>query len=182
MVSQYAHEVTDYYSDRLSGPRARAKTESDQRSWGAVVSCVQRGIPIGVFAQDFPLECTDGETRAIFGTNESQLRLAVEGELPEIDWPLVRENVPETPAALDLIEFFHRHATEPSVRRRHPYLDHDHLTFDRKNGQAHFGSQINTIFARNGLAYELEDDGKVQRLLEAPLMHLLQGFAEPWLT
>lgn len=166
--------MTDYYSDRVSGPRARVKTKFDERSWGAVVSCVQRGIPIGVFAQDFPLECTDGETRAVFGTNERQLGLAVEGELPEIDWPLVGENVPDTPAALDLIEFFHRHATEASKRRHHAYWDHDHLAFNRKSGQAEFRSQINTIFARNGLAYELEDDGKVQRLLELPLMHVLQ--------
>jgi hypothetical protein len=80
--------------------------------------------------------------------------------------PPVVSRVPPTPAALDLIEFLHERASEPIViGKYHDYLGHHYLTFDRKRGQEAFREQVNTIFRRNGLAYELGADGRVKPLL-----------------
>ena len=100
--------------------------------------------------------------------------------------PPVVSRVPPTPAALDLIEFLHKRASEPIVIGKcHDYLGHHHLTFDRKRGQEAFREQVNTIFRRNGLAYELGAGGRVKRLL-GPVTHALlrrglppSGDAEP---
>jgi hypothetical protein len=44
------------------------------------------------------------------------------------------------------------------------------LEFDREAGQESYRSQINRIFARNGLAYELRSNGAVERLAP-PVLH-----------
>jgi hypothetical protein len=161
--------MTMYYSERLGGPRSRTRTEFDERSWGAVVAYVNRGIARGVYAQDFPELCVDGHD--VYGTDEYDLRLAVRGEHPEIEWPLRERTVPEAPVALDLIEFLYRHASEPTQipGGYHSFQGHHHLTFNRRNGQKTFRGEINTIFARSGLAYELDEAGQAQRLLEPAL-------------
>ncbi len=104
------------------------------------------------------------------------MRGAVLGEHPEIDWPLSERSVPPTPAALDLIEFLYRHASEPTQIRYLQYQGHHHVSFNRKDGQDAFRAQINTILTRSGLAYVLNKDGRAERLLEPPLeQQLRQG-------
>ena len=169
--------MTEYYSDKLSGPRSRTETEFSKRAWGAIVALVRRGIPAGVFAEDFPEQCADG--RGVYTTDGWSLELAVLGEHSQIDWPLSEQSVPPAPAALDLIEFLHRHASAPIQRDYHEYLGHHHLTFNRKSGQAAFRDQINTILARNGLAYELDPDGRAARLLEPTLQQELRTGLPP---
>lgn len=171
--------MTDYYSDQVSGPRSRTESEFDERSWGAVVAYVQRGIARGVFAEDFPELCQDGHD--VYATDEQSLRLAVLGEHPEIEWPLSERSIPPAPAALDLIEFLYRHASEPTriTGGYHKYWGHHHLTFNRKSGQAAFRTQLNTILARSGLAYEFGTDGRAKRLLEPALERELREGLPP---
>ncbi|MEX1013650.1 MAG: hypothetical protein WDZ80_00630, partial [Candidatus Paceibacterota bacterium] len=45
---------------------------------------------------------------------------------------------------------------------------HHHLKFDVEIGKEKFRDRINRIFSRNGIAYELQDNGKIIRL--APLV------------
>jgi hypothetical protein len=59
---------------------------------------------------------------------------------------------------------------QPDERGFHSYHSHAHLDFDRESGRQAFAEQINRIFARNGLAYELRDTGRVERLAP-PVLH-----------
>ncbi len=169
--------MTDYYSEQISGPEARTETEFSQSAWGAIVAHVRTGVSRGVFAQDFPATCPDGH--ATYGCDTYDLRLAVEGEHSAVTWPLNPEAVPPAPAALDLIEFFYARASEPRQREYHDFYGHHHLTFDRKRGQEAFRKQINVVFARNGLAYELGENGRVTRLLEPVLQRELTSGLPP---
>ena len=57
----------------------------------------------------------------------------------------------------------------------HSYYGHAHLDFDRASGRVAFAEQINRIFARNGLAYELRDTGRVERLAPPVLRESLRS-------
>jgi hypothetical protein len=101
------------------------------------------------------------------------LRLAILGEHPKIAWPLDAYTVPEAPAVLDLIEYLYGISSEPTLEDYHSYFGHHHLSFNRSRGQETFRSEVNRIFARNGLAYELQEDGRARRLLEPVLQKQL---------
>lgn len=85
------------------------------------------------------------------------------------------DSVPSTYEALDFIEFCHHHIAAPAKSDWHDYFRHYHLDFDAEKGKAEFREQINTIFARNGLAFELTAKGHIQRLAPAVLDEALAG-------
>ena len=73
---------------------------------------------------------------------------------------------PPTWDILDLIEFCWRYIAyaQPKPGGYHSFFDHDHLQFDVEEGQKKFREAINEIFSRNGLAYELKENGQIERL------------------
>lgn len=147
----------DYYSDREDGPRPRAQSEVNERAWGGLVSLIEATESTGGFGESFPEMCEDG--RGVTGTDWRGLKLAVEADIPETNWPLSERTALPTPVVLDLIEFFHRHATKP-IRTQagyHGFYGHHHLTFKKREGQAEFREAVNTILARNGIAYLLRE-------------------------
>ncbi len=165
--------MTGYYSEQVSGPRSRTQTDFNERSWGGIVALVERGVANNVFAEEFPEQCPDG--RGVCATDERSLRLAVLAEHPSISWPLDPATVPDPPAALDLIEFLHEFASDPTQEDYHSYFGHYHLSFNRFRGQQIFREQVNRIFVRNGLAYEFQENGRARRLLEQVVQDALQG-------
>ena len=159
-----------YFSDRERGPRPRTMPEVTPAAWGGIVALIQGRISNGALGVDYPEECPDG--RGTTGTDARALGLAVRADIPDLDWPLEVEAVPPTLAILDLLEFCHEHVAETVPTSFHSFFGHQHLTFDRAPGQTEFRAAINRIFARNQLAYELKDNGQIQRLA-APVLHEL---------
>jgi len=155
--------MTDYFSDRERGPRPRTNLEIEAPAWGGLVALISSYVANGGFGIDFPKSCPDG--RGPTGTDSHRFGLALRAEIPDIDWPLRAETVPHTLSALDLIEFCHRHVAEPVRDNYHDFCGHWHLSFDRSNGQADFRDQVNCILSRNGVAFSLEEDGRVTRLV-----------------
>src|SRR4051812_10137969 len=124
--------MTEYYSERVSGPRSRTETEFTERSWGGIVALVERSAANNVFADEFPEHCPDG--RGVCATDERSLRLAVLAEHPEVTWPLDPQAVPDAPAVLDLVEYLHRIASDPELQDYHSFFGHHHLSFNRHRG------------------------------------------------
>lgn len=154
--------MTNYFSDRERGPRPRTKLEVETPAWGGIVALIDSYITNGGFGIDFPESCPDG--RGPTGTDTHAFGLALRAEIPDIEWPLRVETVPHTLSALDLIEFCHSHVAEPIKGSYHSIFDHSHLSFDRSKGQADFRDRVNRILGRNGVAFSLEEDGRVTRL------------------
>lgn len=64
---------------------------------------------------------------------------------------------------------------KPTSYGFHSFYKHDHLSFNREEGQAEFRSRVNQLFARAGLAYELEEHGQVVRVAPPVLQESLRS-------
>ncbi len=153
---------TPYFSDREHGPRPRTEQEVSDRVWGGLIAVASALISAGAFGIDFPEECPDGE--GISGTNDHMMQLALGAEIPSLPWPVNVRDLPPTLAVMDFLEFCHLHVAEPIRGSYHSFFRHHHLSFDREQGQAKFRQQVNRIFSRSGVAFELQSNGQVQRL------------------
>lgn len=151
-----------YFSDRELGPRPQTEEEITERAWGGLFVILSQLIDTGAFGIDFPEECPDGY--GVIGTDQGNFRLALSAEVHDLPWPLNAGDVPPALALMDLIEFCHRHIAKPNRIYYHSFYSHYHLDYNREEGQSEFRDNINRVFARNGLAYELQEDGSVRRL------------------
>jgi hypothetical protein len=149
--------------------------EVTSAAWGGIVALIQGRISNGALGVDYPDECPDG--RGTTGTDSRALGFAVRADIPELDWPLEHDPVPPTLGIMDLLEFCHQHVAEPVPTSFHGFFGHQHLTFERTPGQAEFRAVVNRIFGRNQLAYELKDNGQIQRLAGPVLHELLSASA-----
>jgi hypothetical protein len=176
IVETRLEAVARYYSDEVRGPRPRVGEDFDRGSWGGVFALMEAGIRRPLFAHDFPLMCEDG--KGPYGCDEDNFLRALGAEVPDFAGGLTPYEVPETLAILDLLQFMFRHASAATVRDHHRYFGHDHLRFDRKEGRRQICEQVNSLLARNGLAYELGADGEI-RHISAPVVRELVRFALP---
>jgi hypothetical protein len=79
---------------------------------------------------------------------------------------------PSDPQLFDLLEFLYEHAGLPNAYARHSFFGHDHLSYDKEAGRAKFEQDINRVFERNGLAFELKN-GEVTRMAPTGLQEAL---------
>lgn len=169
--------MSDYFSDRENGPRARTEQTISPVVWAGLVALVQGLLNSGAFGLRFPERCPDGQ--AICGCDTASLAAAIAAEMPGLAWPLetTREAgdggffaqqapfAPNTLLILDFIEFVHATAAKPTPGKYHEYFSHHHLSFDQPAGQDDFRASVNRMFARNGVAYEMLSTGRIVRVL-----------------
>jgi len=168
--------MPDYFSDRENGPRARTEQTISPQVWAGVVALVQGLINSGAFGLRFPALCPDGQ--AICGCDTSSLAATVVAEMPGLAWPLetTRQTeqgffaqaepfAPDTLLALDFIEFVYASAAKPLPGKYHDFFSHHHLSFDQQDGKDEFRANVNRLFSRNGIAYEMLSAGGIVRVL-----------------
>ena len=168
--------MSPYFSDRENGSRPRTEEEIKEAVWRGIRSLIQSRVEDGSFGQRFPEVCSDDS--AIYGTNEGSFFDMVNAIVPAVVDPdfrevgltrLCQESLPSTLGILDLIEFCFNHVAQPQQQHYHSFFRHWHLGFDQSAGREQFRTEINEIFARNGLAYELSEDGEIERLAPSEL-------------
>lgn len=160
-----------YFSERELGARPRIVEEISQGVWGGLVAIINPRISDDSFGYRFPEECPDGNN--ICGCDLNSLSLSLAAEILGISLPLDASRTPPTLAVLDLLEFCHRAIGKPVKTEYHSYFRHHHLHFEPEEGQAAFRDDINRIFSRNGIAYELRPDGLIVRLAPEVLRETL---------
>ena len=162
--------MTSYFTERESGPVPRSAEIVDARVWGGIFSLVQVRVANGSFGFRFPEYCSDvGNENAACGCDWRAFGLVLAAEVPGVTWPLSPNEVPETPVIMDLLEFCARAVGEPVSVYYHSYMRHNHLRWEREVGLAQFVTEVNTLFGRNGLAFELDAEGQARRLLPQPV-------------
>lgn len=163
---------SQYFTDREYGEKPRASEEIDQRVWGAIIGMVDTKIDNGSFGYRFPLVCDDAG-RQPFGCDRNAFAVMLQAEVPQVQWPLSQDALPDTPDILDLIEFCCIAVGAPIQRSWHEYFNHHHLSWDRDSGLATFVAEVNRLFARNGIAFELSPNGSVSRCLPPSLQQMV---------
>ena len=176
--------MSNYFSDRELGPRARTEPVIGPVAWAGIAALVEALVSSGAFGEAFPQECPDGN--AICGNDTGNLKSAIEAEVQGLSWPLQRDEVdedeimrtlkpwaPPTLVALDFIEFVWRNVARPIRGKHHDHYRHHHLSFDSEEGRTVFVTDVNRILARNGLAYDLDQNGEVRRILPAVIGDVL---------
>ncbi len=171
--------MTTYFSDRELGPKPAVEEAIDGVVWQAILSIIDTRVNDGSLAYGFPSHCPDGN--AIEGTDRHAMWTLLRAEIGELagdeaeGWDtfsyMMRsaENLPNTSAILDLIEFVARHVGQPTEGRWHNFFRHHHLELDREQGLRNFVEDINRLFSRNGLAYKLTATGIMERTVPAPM-------------
>lgn len=154
--------MAKYFSEREYGLKARIIEEIPLNVWAGLTALVSRLETNYAFGNSFPELCRDGAGPC--GCDMGLFMCTLVADIPGMEWPLNPTVLPSTPAILDLIEFCYEHVSEPIKGDFHSYWRHYHLTFDVTIGQNKFKDSINRIFRRNGIAYELSDDGQIIRL------------------
>jgi hypothetical protein len=166
-----------YFGEREFGLKPRTEHEIDSNVWGGLVALINNLIDEEYFAQAFPERCLDYPKSydQIYTTNDSRMKSAIWGHfdnfkfpLTELDTPLTilltKLDTPLTLTILEFIEFCHEHISKPVKFDDHSYYQHHHLSFDKQEGQKEFRDQVNRLFQRNGIAFELQEDGQIDRL------------------
>ena len=134
---------------------------------------VQTLVDDGSFGITFPAVCSDGSD--VVGTHAGNWHSVLMAEHPGIEWPFSLTEAPATMAILDLIQFAYDNIGKPIKGSYHSFFSHHHLTYDREAGRDDFRQKISRIFARNGLAYELREDGSIVRLAPVVLQEMLSA-------
>ena len=167
----------EYYSDIVQGPRPRTREQVDDVLWSATLALLERAINTNLLAEDFPELCTDGGEP--YAVDRLTVMQTIRAEIPDIPWPPDDRQAPPTFAALDLLEFLHRHASKATRRKHHGFFDHDHLRFDREEGQEELREAANRLLARNGMAFELDVRGSIIRLAPPAIREQLRRELPP---
>lgn len=163
--------MSTYFTDREYGARPPTIDIIDERLWAGLYSLIQTRIGNGSFGLRFPEQCPDGNGPC--GCDEQAFRRVLGAEVPWIEWPLSPSDVPDTPVILDLLEFCASTVGEPIQGSYHSYFGHHHLSWDRDASLARFVADVNLLFRRNALAYELTSTGQARRLLPQPIADAL---------
>ena len=154
-----------YFSEREEGEIPRENEEIDDNAWGGIQAHIQARIDDSSFGVKYPITCNDGG--GTIGINEVAFERAMKAHIPNFqkqEYHPWKEKPQRTLDILDMIEFCWRYIAKPIRKEYHEYYNHQHLDFDIEAGQDEFRDDINQIFRRNGLVYELTEHGHIERL------------------
>lgn len=163
--------MSTYYTDREYGARPPSVDTIDDRLWAGLYSLIQTRIGDGSFGLRFPEQCPDGNGPC--GCDEQAFHRVLTAEVPWVVSPLSATETPKTPVILDLLEFCARAVGEPIQGAYHSFYRHHHLSWDLNSGLQRFVGDVNMLFRRNALAFELTPEGQARRLLPAPLAEVV---------
>lgn len=137
----------------------------------ALIQLVEQRIDDCSFGLYFPAQCPDGNVNA--GVNEERLKSVMEGY--KVIWPrrAFGASQPTDHQVFDLLEFTYEHVAFPISTGLHSYYRHHHYRYDHEAGRQQFAADVNRLFERNGIAYQLHD-GQVERLVPTVLQEVLQ--------
>lgn len=159
-----------YYADRHVGAKPRTATEIEPQLAEAIANLVVTRAHDGWLGLEYSEQWPDG--RGPVGTNIEALKAGITAHA--IYNPFIgHEQPPTILEILDLIEFAYSKIAEPRRGSFHEFFGHYHLGFDRAAGRTTFRQEINQIFSRNGIAYELMENGQVDRIAPEILRELL---------
>ena len=160
-----------YFSEREEGLRPLTVDHMSDQVWRGILALIHSRMNDGSFGAKYPTMCPDG--CGPIGTDEIQFLDSLLAEVPNLDRRILIRDFEGNWRKNDLfdtIEFCWNSIGEPTKGKYHSFFEHYHLNFDIDAGRKNFCEDINRIFRRNGLVYELSQEGRIQRLVP-PVLH-----------
>jgi hypothetical protein len=154
------------FTERKQGSKPRVTESLDDVTRQSLLELIKRRIDEQWFGHAFPEKCSDGYGFA--GTELADLKKHM--LLWGVVWPndIQDDNPPSDDQMLDLLEYSYEQIAEADEGSYHSYMQHYHYGYDQDAGREKFAEDVNRIFERNGLAYELKD-GEIRRFASAVL-------------
>jgi hypothetical protein len=149
------------FTERHGQALPRVVEVLDETTRNAVLTLVTARMDEEWFGLSFPDKCADGYAYA--GTDFQKLRSAMDGY--RLPWPRDFDlaNPLSDAEIFDLVEFSYEFIAEPRDPVFHSYMSHSHYKYDREAGRASFSEDVNRIFERNGMAFELVEGEVIRR-------------------
>ena len=171
-----------YFSDRELGDAPRNVTEISSTVWGGIADLIQERVEDVSFGERFPIGCED-DPAICTGVDRSRFRASIEAAVPAISeldpirgWGIINIETPPLVVAMDIIEFCWKSVSKTKRDRPHGFFDHFHYKyFDQEAGQSEFRDAVNLIFRRNGLAFTLTEQGRVERIVPVEIGNALRN-------
>lgn len=183
-----------YFSDREGHNIPRNKEQIDIPVWNGICAIILELVSNNSLSEAFPMDCEDG--RGVCGCDFIALQDRVNAIIPNLEIPVRRIDINpyaiknefdfiedegekkspiNTVAVLDLIELIHSCISDPKkVGEYHTFFSHYHYRFEHNGeNQRVFREHINELFARNGIAYTLTEEGIIHRVLPAPVGNIV---------
>ena len=153
------------FTERNGGTKPRIAEVLDENTRKALLTLICARMDEEWFGLSFPDKCADGYAYA--GTDLRKLKATMDGY--GVLWPSqVEDNNPLDGQIFDLVEFSYEYIAEANDPWFHSYMSHSHYSYDQESGREKFSHDINRIFERNGVAFNL-DQGEVIRIAPAVL-------------
>jgi hypothetical protein len=154
------------FTERHGQVKPRVSETLDETTRNALVTLLAARIDEEWFGLSFPNKCGDGYAYA--GTDFTALRETMKGY--GLLWPgeIDKQNPPEDGHIFDLLEFSYELIAEAKDPWYHSYMSHSHYKYDQDAGREKFTHDVNRLFERNGMAFELTH-GEVTRIAPAML-------------
>jgi hypothetical protein len=162
------------FTERHGQGKPRTAEVLDDATRNGLLTLLNARLDEEWFGRSFPSACGDGYAYA--GTDYGKMRGTLDGySLPWLQdikpraprQEYVYQETPTDGQVFDLIEFAYEHIAEPHADSFHGYMGHHHYSYGQASGQEKFAEDVNRMFERNGMAFELKD-GEVHRM--APTM------------
>ena len=144
------------FTERQGGMKPRVGEQLNAPCRLGLLSLVEARISEEWFGQAFPHACEDGLGNAGTDTNKLYSMMAAYHVIRPEEWSRA-EQPPGDGQIFDLVEFTYEHIASPrTVGQPHSFQGHSHYTYDQQEGRRKYEEQVNRLFERNGMAFELK--------------------------
>ena len=160
------------FSERMGQPQPRVKEVLDENVRTALLQLIEVRVDDNSFGLKFPEQCPDGHGNS--GCDQQALRNNMAGF--QVIWPsdarrLVHEDITDI-QIFDLLEYAYEYVAKPIPGAYHSYFSHSHHDYDQEAGRKQLEEEVNRLFERNGIAFQLQA-GQVERLVPSILEEIL---------
>lgn len=155
------------FTERMSPPLPRVSEKLNESVRLAVLELVQARIDDNSFGNGFPDQCPDGYANSGVNVRALSANMAAYRVISPND-SRPRMDVITDSEVFDLLEYSYEHIALPLPGNFHSYFGHFHYDYDVDKGRKQFSDEVNRLFERNGIAFELKD-GQIERLVPSIL-------------
>jgi len=160
------------FSERAGQPLPRVEETLPENVRAVIFQLIIQRIENHSFGLKFPDQCPDGHGNS--GCSEMALRNNMEGY--RVVWPADARRLDSDQVSdiqiFDLLEYAYEHVARPLPRGYHSFFGHYHHDYDQAAGRTELEEEVNRLFERNGIAFQLRE-GQIERLVPSVLQEIL---------